>query len=91
MRRVNAMFLVLLMCLCLPLVADDKPPIGGVDPDNSDPCVECTHSYATDTVTCGGEPSAGGWSDCVGGWIYLCDGSGDCAQVANCGNRCLIA
>jgi hypothetical protein len=90
MRILKVAALVFLV-VALPLVADDKPPIDDMDPDNGDPCVECTFSYERAEANCGGPPSAGGWSNCKGTVVWLCDGSGDCAPVAECGDRCLIA
>jgi hypothetical protein len=81
---------LLLLVLALPLVADDKPPIGGVEPDTGGGgCVECYR--LVDSIYCGGEPSGAGWTNCEGGWLWLCDGYAGCTRVPNCGQRCAIA
>mgnify|MGYP006196655611 CR=1 FL=1 len=87
MRRLKVALLIVL--LALPVMADDKPPIDGVDPELGEGCVECGRVW--DEVICGGEPTGAGWTNCEGGWIWLCDGAAGCDRVPNCGQRCAIA
>ena len=89
MRHLKVAVLLLLV-FALPLAGDDDPPIDIVDPDNGESgCVECAQSMGE--IVCGGEPTGAGWVECEGGWIDLCDGSGACDRVPNCGSRCAIA
>lgn len=89
MRRLKVASLILL--LALPLMADDNAgiPIVGPEQDENEGCVECGRVW--DDIICGGEPTAAGWINCEGGWIWLCDGYAGCTREPNCGDRCAIA
>lgn len=90
MRRLKVALLVL-MFLAGSLVADNRPGVPTVEPDNDDywSCVEC--SRYNNMVECGGEPTGAGWMLCQGGTIKLCDGYAGCWEEPTCGQRCAIA
>ena len=88
MRRLKVALLVLVFAL--PMSADDRPPIGGMDPEQGEGCVECSRDENA-AVECGGLPTGPGWMNCEGGYIRLCDGYAGCTWEPNCGQRCAIA
>ena len=90
MRVLKVTAAVALILLIVPLHGDDKAGEPIVQPEDSgDGCVECAR--AGDDIICGGEPTAAGWMNCEGGWIWLCDGYAGCDKEPNCGDRCAIA
>lgn len=89
MRRLKVALLVLVFAL--PMMADNKPGIPIVEPEQSEGCQGCEYARWNDTVTCEPDPVGPGWMDCVGGWVYQCDATGACDRYANCGRRCAIA
>ena len=89
MRRLKVALLVLVFAL--PVAADNKPGIGGMDPEQGGGCQECSFDYRTDVIACENSQGDPGWMDCVGGWLWLCDGYAGCWREPNCGRRCAIA
>ena len=91
MRLVKVTVVVSLLLLSFVSYADQRPeqPIVIEPGEDHGGCVECAQSMGE--IICGGEPTGAGWSDCEGGWIWLCDGYAGCERVPNCGDRCAIA
>ncbi|HVE71096.1 MAG TPA: hypothetical protein VNI54_06985 [Thermoanaerobaculia bacterium] len=87
--KVSALLLVL---ASLPMLADDKPGIPIVEPEEDEGgCEECVYSEYDGSVSCEPDPIGAGWMDCEGGWFSQCDATGDCVRTPDCGQRCAIA